>query len=72
MPEQVKVDFGTLKTNVLIGAVLSKSGVQYKQPNKEYLRADCPLASGGQPRPCKSQSGARNCKTNWPKLLKTR
>jgi hypothetical protein len=41
----VKVDFGTLKTNVLIGAVLTKYGVKYKQPNAEYLRADCPLPS---------------------------
>jgi DNA primase len=45
MPEQVKVDFGTLKTNVLIGAVLEKYGVKYRQPNAEYLRADCPLPS---------------------------
>jgi DNA primase len=43
--EHVKVDFGTLKTNVQIGAVLSKYGVPYKQPNREYLRADCPLPS---------------------------
>jgi DNA primase len=41
----VKVDFGTLKTNVQLADVLSKYGVPYKQPNKEYLRADCPLPS---------------------------
>jgi DNA primase len=45
MGEHVKVDFGTLKANVPIAAVLDKYGVQYKQPNKEYLRADCPLPS---------------------------
>jgi hypothetical protein len=45
MSDHVKVDFGTLKTTVQIGAVLSKYGVQCKQPNKEYLRADRPLSS---------------------------
>ena len=45
MGEHVKVDFGTLKANVAIAAVLGKYGVPYKQPNKEYLRADCPLPS---------------------------
>jgi DNA primase catalytic core, N-terminal domain/Toprim-like len=45
MGDHVKVDFGTLKANVLIGAVLEKYGVKYKQPNTEYLRADCPLPS---------------------------
>jgi DNA primase len=45
MGDHVKVDFGTLKANVLIGAVLEKYGVPFKQPNKEYLRADCPLPS---------------------------
>jgi DNA primase len=45
MNDHVKVDFGTLKANVLIGAVLEKYGVKYKQPNAEYLRADCPLPS---------------------------
>lgn len=43
--DHVKVDFGTLKTNVLIGAVRAKYGVPYKQPNAAYLRADCPLPS---------------------------
>jgi DNA primase len=41
----VKVDFGTLKTNVQLADVLAKYGVPFKQPNKEYLRADCPLPS---------------------------
>jgi hypothetical protein len=41
----VKVDFGTLKTNVPLADVLAKYGVPYKQPNKEYVRADCPLPS---------------------------
>jgi DNA primase len=43
--EHVKVDFGTLKTNVQLADVLAKYGVPFKQPNKEYLRADCPLPS---------------------------
>jgi DNA primase len=43
--EHVKVDFGTLKTNVQLADVLAKYGVPFKHPNKEYLRADCPLPS---------------------------
>jgi DNA primase len=40
----VKVDFSTLKT-IPFAAVLERYGVKFKQPNKEYLRADCPLPS---------------------------
>jgi DNA primase len=42
--EHVKVDFGKLKS-IPLRAVLEKYGVMFRQPNKEYLRADCPLPS---------------------------
>jgi hypothetical protein len=34
MPEQVKVDFGTLNTNVLIGAVLSSTASSTNNPTR--------------------------------------
>jgi len=43
MGEQVKVDFGTLKNAVRMGAVLDHYGVKYRPVNATYLRADCPL-----------------------------
>jgi DNA primase len=42
---QIKVDFGTLKQNVLLSAVLERYGIKTRQANTTYLRADCPLPS---------------------------
>jgi hypothetical protein len=40
-----KIDFGALKTTVLLSAVLEKYSIKTRQANPTYLRADCPLPS---------------------------